>query len=100
MQEFQPLCRQLSAQHIDACQVATWSSKAFNKTESDGVFGSQKDDGDGCGCRPGCWGSAYERNDCGDFSPDQFIRQFRQSIGLIFGPAIQDRDVLAFDIAG
>ena len=40
------------------------------------------------------------RGDHGDLSANQFGRQRRQSIGLIFGPAVFDRHVLALDIAG
>ena len=40
------------------------------------------------------------RDDHGDLSVNQFGRQLRQSIDLIFGPAVFDRDVLALDIAG
>ena len=40
------------------------------------------------------------RGDHGDLSANQFGRQRRQSIGLIFGPAVFNRHVLALDIAG
>ena len=39
-------------------------------------------------------------DDHGDLAANQIGHQFRQPIELIFGPAIFDRDVLAFDIAG
>src|SRR4029453_874443 len=38
-------------------------------------------------------------NDRNDTPPNQFGRQLRQSIDLILGPTVFDRDVLALDIA-
>ena len=40
------------------------------------------------------------RGDHGDLPANQFGRQRRQPIGLILGPAVFDRHVLALDIAG
>src|SRR5439155_21378983 len=42
---------------------------------------------------------ARRRDDGGDATADQLSRQFRQSTELIFGPAVFDRDVAAFDKA-
>ena len=42
---------------------------------------------------------ASDRDDHGDLSANQFGRQLRQPINLIFGPAVFDRHVLALDIA-
>ena len=52
-QEFQPLCRQLSSENIDACQVAARPGKAGDKTKLDRVFADVEDDGDRRGCRLG-----------------------------------------------
>ena len=43
---------------------------------------------------------AAGRGDHGDLPANQFGRQRRQPIELIFGPAVFDRHVLALDIAG
>ena len=40
------------------------------------------------------------RDDHGDLPANQIGRQRRQPVDLILGPAVFDRDVLAFDIAG
>jgi hypothetical protein len=50
-QEFQPLCRQLTQEKIDACQVAARPGEAGDKTELHRVFGDQEDDGDRRGFR-------------------------------------------------
>ena len=44
--------------------------------------------------------AVLERGDHGDLPANQIGRQRRQSIDLIFGPAVYDRHVLALDIAG
>jgi hypothetical protein len=45
-QQFQPLCRQLGREPIDACQVAARPSETGDKTKLDRVFGGEEDDGD------------------------------------------------------
>jgi hypothetical protein len=101
-QEFQPLCHQLSTEKIDSCQVAAWPGEASDKARPDRVFGDDEDDGDRRGCRLGRKrrSGTSERGDHGDPPTSQFGRQRRQSIGLIFGPAVFNRHVLALDIAG
>ena len=49
-QEFQPLCRQLGREKIDARQVAARPGEARDKTKPDRVFGDTEDDGDRRGC--------------------------------------------------
>src|SRR5260370_782972 len=44
VQEFQPLCRQLIIEKVDARRVATWPGEAGNKAEPDRVFADIKDD--------------------------------------------------------
>src|SRR5262249_54119375 len=73
-----------------------------DETELDRVFGDAEDYGDrGC-CQLGCQrgSGSTGRGDHGDLPANQVGRQFRQSIGLIRGPAIYDRDILTLDIAG
>jgi hypothetical protein len=53
-QEFQPLCRQLTNEEINPCQVAAWPREAGDKTKPHRVFGDGEDDGDRRGCRLGC----------------------------------------------
>jgi len=53
-QQFQALCRQLTREKIDPCQVAVWPCQARDKAKLDRVFGRDEDDRDRRGCRPGC----------------------------------------------
>ena len=101
-QEFQPLCRQLGSEKIDACQVAARPGEAGDKTKLDRVFGDDEDDGDRRGCRLGRQrrSGTSGRDDHGDLPANQFGRQRRQPIDLVLGPAVFDRHVLALDIAG
>ena len=100
-QEFQPLCHQLSRDKIDPCQVAARPGEAGDKTKPDRVVANGEDDGDRRGCRLGRerHRGAFDRDDHGDLSANQFGRQRRQPIELIVGPAVFDRHVLALDIA-
>jgi hypothetical protein len=59
----------------------------------------QENDGDRCGCRLGNCCRRAIRDDHGHLSADQIGRQCYQAIALIVGPAVFDRDGLAFDIA-
>ena len=81
-QQFQPLCRQLAVEKIDACHVAARPGEAGDKTEPDRVFGDGEDDGDRRGCRLGRKRrqGASGRDDHGDLSANQFGRQRRQPI--------------------
>jgi hypothetical protein len=102
MQEFQPLCRQLTTEKIDPCRVAAGPGEASDKTKPDRVFGDAEDDGNRRGC---CLGrqrrcNTSGRGDYGDLPMNQFSRQLRQSIKLILAPTVCDRYVLALDIAG
>ena len=101
-QQLQPLCRQLSVEKIDTCQVAARPGEAGDKTKPDRVVADDEDDGDRRGCRLGRErrSGASGRGDHGDLPANQFGRQRRQSIELILGPAVFDRHVLALDIAG
>ena len=82
--------------------VAARPGEAGDKTEPDRVFSDDENDGDRRGRslgREGRSGTAG-RSDHGDLTANQVGRQRRQSIQLIVGPAILDRDVLALDEAG
>ena len=98
-QQFQPLCRQLGVEKIDACQVAARPGEAGDKTEPDRVFRDDEYDGDRRGRRLDreCRQRDLRRSDHGDPSANQFGRQRRQSIELSLGPAIFDRHVVALD---
>jgi len=97
-QEFQPLCPQLDTEKIDACRIAARPGKAGDKTRPDRVFGNGEDDWYRCGFRQ-CRDRTSGRDDHGDVSANQFRRQRRQSIELIFGPSVFDSHVLALDKA-
>jgi hypothetical protein len=43
MQQVEPLCRQLTAEKVDPCQVATRPGEAGDKTKPDRVFGGNED---------------------------------------------------------
>src|SRR5262245_36670546 len=100
-QEFQPLCCQLGRENTDAGEVATRPGEARNKTNADRVITGYEDDWDCRRCRLGCeYGRCTDRSDHGNLSANQIGRQLRQSIKLVLGPAVDDRDVLALDITG
>ena len=98
----QPLCRQLAIEKIDAGQVAARPGEARDKTKLDRVFADDENDGDRRGCRLGRQRRLIPPSaTITATSPaHQFGRQRRQPIGLTLRPAVFDRDVLAFDIAG
>src|SRR5262249_4568908 len=83
-----------------ACEVAARTGEAGDKTKLDWVFGGDENDGN----RPGCrlcrqrHSRTSERGDHCNLPANQVGRQRRQSIDLIFAPAVYDRDVLALDI--
>ena len=98
-QEFQPFCRQLRREKIDAGQVAVGPGEVRDQTKPDRVFGDHEDDGDrrgrlGRGLRCGPTG------DHGDPSANKLRRQCGQPIDLIVGPTVFNRNVLALDVAG
>src|SRR6516165_11385374 len=100
MQQVEPLCRQLTAEKVDPCQVATRPGEAGDKTKPDRVFGGNEGDRDGRGCRLGSGRrGGCARGDYGDPSANQFGRHFRQSIVLVLGEAVDDCYVLALHIA-
>src|SRR5262249_354053 len=75
---------------------------ALDQTEPHGVFGDDEYDraGRGCRCCSEYCGETSTRNDGADPSANQFGGQLGQPIELIFCPAKEKRNVVAFDIAG
>jgi hypothetical protein len=101
MQEFQPLCGQLTSENINPCQVAARAGEVGDKAAPDRVFADEEHDGGRGGCRLGSERRiSAGRGDHGDLSAKQFGGQLRQPVNLIFGPAVFDRHVLAFNIGG
>jgi len=102
MQDRQLLRHQLGIEKIDTRQVTSRAGEARDKTEPDRVFRNDKDDRDRRGCRL-C--SQYDsststRVNGGDLPTNQLRRQFLHSLEFIFSPAVEDRYVVAFHIAG
>ena len=100
-QEFQPLGHQLRRENIDTCQVAARPGKASDKTKPDRVIADVEDDGDRRGCPLGRDRRTIS-NCCyhGDLAANEVSRQLRQPIKMSLRPAVLDRYVLAFNIAG
>ena len=72
MQQVEPLCRQLTAEKVDPCQVAIRPGEAGDKTKPDRVFGGNEGDRDGRGCRLGSGRrSGRARGDYGDLSANE-----------------------------
>jgi hypothetical protein len=85
---------------IDTGQIAARPREAGNKTKPDRIIGDDENNRDRRGRILGRErGGTGRCDDHSDPSADQVGRQRRQSIELILGPAVFDRDVLAFDIA-
>ena len=101
-QEFQPFCRQFNSEKTDPCQIAFRSGEAGDKTVLHRVVANTEDDRDRRGCRFGRQRRSHTLGYCdhGDLPANQIGRQLRQPMDLILGPAVQDRNVLALDIAG
>jgi hypothetical protein len=100
-QKLQPLCRQLVRKKVDPGQVAAGPGKARDETSSDRVVADVENDRNGRGC---CLGRERrqvppEGGDHCDAAANEIGGQRRQSIGLVVGPTVFYRDVLAFDVA-
>ena len=99
-QNFQPLCHQLAREKIDARQVAARAGEAGDETELDRVLAGNEYDRDCRCCRLGRQCNVFSgRGDHHDLAANQIGRKFRQSVVLIFGQSVNDRHVLALDIA-
>jgi len=100
-QECKPLSHQFVKKIIDTCHVAARPGEAGNKTKPYWVVANIENNGDRRGCRFGRQRrmDTSGRDDRGDLTANQFIREGRQSIKLIPGPTVFDGNVLALDIA-
>src|SRR5262245_39622656 len=100
-QKLQPLCRQLVRKKVDPGQVAAGPGKARDETSSDWVVADVENDGNGRGCRLGRERRQVppEGGDHCDAAANEVGHQRRKSIGLVVGPTVLYRDVLAFDVA-
>src|SRR5262249_15228110 len=100
-QKFQPLGHQFAHDEIDSGEVTARPGEAGNESELDRVVRDRKHDRNGCGRRLGCESrsGAAGRDDDGNTLANQIGRQTWQSVELVLGPAVFDRDVLAFGIA-
>ena len=101
-QKFQPFCRQLADEKIDARQVAARPGEAGDETKPDRVFGDAEDDRNRRGC---CFGRERRSGPplatmTRDLPANQVGRQLRQPIESALRPAVDDRNVLALDVAG
>src|SRR5262249_35810393 len=99
-QEFQPLCRQLNRESIDAGEVTAGLGEAGDKTKPDRVFAVAENDGDRRGYRLG--GERRTSSKCcdhGDPLVKEFGCQYGQSIPLTLRPTVCDPHVLALDVA-
>ena len=98
VQELQTLGLQFVGQHVDPCEITAGPGEAGDKTEPGRVFADEKNDGDDRGGRFGreCRRRASGGDDHGSL-PGQLARHIGQTIDSIFGPAVNDRDVLALD---
>ena len=100
VQEFQPLCHQLTSEKINPCQVAARSSETGDQTKHDRVSACDENNGD-----RRCRRLGHQKHfitsggDHGDLAANQIGRQLRQPINLILGEAVCDCHVLALDIA-
>jgi hypothetical protein len=99
-QELEPLGGELADEKIDPSHVAVGPGQAADETEPDRVFGDHEDDGDRRGRRLG--GHRRHRahgGDDGDLSAHEVGQELRQPVVLTLGKAVDDRRVLALDVA-
>src|SRR5262245_47799876 len=99
--EFEPLRPYFHTQGSRACDVAARSAQAGDKTQLDWVTPGRVYDRNRRGRRFGrqCARRAA-RGDDGDLVLNQLGRQRRQSVILVFRPAVLDCHVLTLDVAG
>ena len=86
--------RQLPIEKVDPCQVAARPSEADDKTQTNRVRGGEEDDRDRRGCSLGRnrHVGTSARDDHGSWPANQFVRQRRQPIELVLGPAVHSCD--------
>jgi hypothetical protein len=99
-QQLEPLGCHLRREPVDAGQIAGRPRETCDQAKPDRIIGDDENDRDRRGRILGRErGGTGRCDDHSDPSARQVGGQRRQSIELILGPAVFDRDVLAFDIA-
>jgi hypothetical protein len=94
-----PLWGQIEA--ADAGEVTPLPGETRDEAQPDRVAARKDDRNRRChGFRRLCRRSAGERRDHLDLAADEVGGQCRQPIGVALRPAVFDRDVLTFDVAG
>src|SRR5262245_19962422 len=100
-QKFKPLCYQLGCKKVDTRHVAAGPGEADNKTKLDRILARDEYDRHRRCCRFGNDGHLFAgRCDHCDLAANQIGRHLRKPIVLIFGESVDNRDILALDIAG
>src|SRR5262249_5500543 len=101
MQQLESLCRKRSDIPAHARCVAAWSVEAGDQAGCDRIDSRRKNDRNSRGrclgrqcCRRAC------RRQHGHRAQDQIGCQGRKSVVMIIRPAVFDRHILAFDVAG
>jgi hypothetical protein len=100
MQEFQPLCRHLQDEILDAGDLATRPGEARDKTSFDRVCADAEDDRDrrARAFRRGRNEGVVERGDDRHATADNVRHQQRQPIELTVQPALLNRYISVLDI--
>src|SRR5262245_54793273 len=102
MQELQLLRRQFCIEEIDTSQVGARTGETRDETEPHGIFGDDEYERDCGGCRfcSKYGGSTSAGEYHGDVPANEIRHQLGNSIELIFRPAVDDRGIVAFHVAG
>src|SRR5262249_13938652 len=102
MQQPQPLCPEISAELSEACDVSARPVEARNQADLHWIGRVREDNWNFCGgrFRRECGGGATSGRDNRYLALNQIGSQGWQAIELIVCPAIFDRNILAFGIAG
>lgn len=101
-QQSHALCGELAADVGEAGDVAAGMVEARNQSDLHRVGTGLEHNWNPCGGRFGCQCDCRAAAGCDhrDRAADQLGGESRQSVQLTFCPAIFDRDISAFDIAG
>src|SRR5262245_54123601 len=100
-QKLQPCYYQIYAKEIDTGQVAARPGDARDKTKPDRIIRNGEDDWDCRGCRLGRlrrWGASAGGDDS-DLPANQVGRQLWKPVILALRPAVDDRHILALNVA-
>jgi hypothetical protein len=90
---------QCGAEEAHACEVPAWPVKACDQALHNWVEAGREHDRDRCGRSPSDPRRNIVRNNHGDLSLNQIVRQRPQPFRPMFGKAIFDGYILAFDKA-